>query len=100
MKLSCKKTIKTLKPFDIVEIEWIDTIGDDTGWRYISSVQNDWGDPEKLFHKTVGYFLAKTKLSLVVCQSIQKKIWYDNDRSTDGRMEIPLTAIKKIRKLK
>lgn len=82
-----------------IEIEWIDAVGD-SGWRYTNDIKDEWGDPEKLFHKTIGYFLARTKLSLVVCQSIQKKTWQDNDKSTDARIEIPLVAIRKIRRLK
>lgn len=85
-----------MKQFDKIEIEWLDSVMD-PGWKWLNNVEKDFGSTKQLSHVSIGYFLAKTKLSIIIAQSMQEKIFADGDRSTGFRLEIPLVAVKKIR---
>jgi len=88
-----------LKPYQKIEIEWFDSLSSG-GWVSLKNSKEERGDLDRLTHYSIGYFLEKTPFSVVICQSYQKKIFDDGDRNTDNRLEIPLGAIKKIKKIK
>jgi len=90
--------IEKIKPYQKIEVEWFDSLGS-SGWLSLKSAETEMGDIERLTNYSVGYFIKKTPFSIVICQSYQKKIFEEGDRNIDNRLEIPLGAIRKIKKL-
>ena len=87
-----------LKRWDKIEIEWIDSMSPNSKWKAIDSM--DWDDEEEyMSHRSCGYFLNKSKTSICVCQSYQKKIYSDGDRMMDNTIMIPICAFISVRKV-
>ena len=89
------KIIKKIKPFQKIEVKWLDVLGS-VGWLSLKSAEEEMGDIERLTHCSIGYFLKKTHYSIVICQSYQQKMFADGNRNTDQRLEIPLKTIREI----
>ncbi|HDY68436.1 hypothetical protein LCGC14_2861820 [marine sediment metagenome] len=87
------KKIK-IKKYQIIEIEWLDSLHT-TGWMKEESVQTT--PLEKMKHKTLGYFLREDEKSLLVIQSYGNFI--EGSPMVDGIMEIPKGCILRIKKL-
>lgn len=82
-----------MKQFQKLEIIWFDS-AHSTGWLKEDRVQCT--PYEALKHFTIGYFLRRSKFTIIVVQS------YNIDLSStqvDSIMEIPLRSIIKIKKL-
>ena len=84
---------------DIILIDWVDS-SFDRGWRTDKDVLNDY---EKggyaVDHKTVGFFFCVDKKLITVAQSVSNNgpSW---EKSSTERITIPLSAIKKMKKLR
>lgn len=88
------KTIPKLDRFEsMVEIKWVDSCHD-SGWTRLDKLDLD---DKYLFHKTVGYYLSRTKNAISVVQSCRTT--GDEGRSIDAIMTIPLVAISAIKVL-
>lgn len=89
-----------LKKFCKYEIEWIDTVSGFHNWSFIEDIKCNFSDLDILTHYSCGFLIAETKLSIILAMSIQKKIYSGNDRLVVDTIEIPKSAIKKIRLLR
>lgn len=92
MKVSFQKN-------DVLLIEWVDS-SFDRGWRSDKDVLSDYTrNGHAVDHRTVGFFFEVTKRVLTVAQSVSNNspFW---EKSSTERITIPLSAIKKIKKLK
>ena len=85
------------KKWDLLEIIWLDSMGQESGWRY----SRDLGLPDnEMLHYTVGYFLEETRRSVIVAQSQGTAKNLEGDVQVDNVMQIPKVSIEKIRKLR
>ena len=86
-----------LKQFDLIEIEWIDSVENTCGWTDLKTFDFN-RHYSHLPQKTVGYFIKETKdaISTSKCRS-----GYIDDNGCDfnGLWTIPKGCIKKIRKI-
>ena len=78
-----------MKPFKKMEITWLDSIHEG-GWRKLGDV--DFSE-NQLKHKTIGYLVFESKVSIAVAQSYGEE---REDPTIDSVMQIPKCAIKKI----
>jgi hypothetical protein len=76
-----------MKKYKIVEITWLDSLHR-AGW--LDKEEIEVTSLEGMTHKTIGYFFAEDKKSILVIQS------YNTDQA-DGIMEIPKKAILKVK---
>ena len=74
-----------MKKLDPVKVYWIDSMGN-SGWGSLREHSN-------MNCTTVGHFIEKTKDRLILAMN-------SSEYFTGDHMEIPLVAIKKIKKLK
>lgn len=81
------------KVFEKIEVEWDDSVMDQSGWVAIDDFNFD-NHLKAMRYFTSGYFLRKTENALFVCQS------YRPDGQLCGIMAIPFKAINKIIKVK
>jgi len=91
MKVSFQKN-------DILLIDWVDS-SFDRGWssdKEILSVYEKNG--YAVDHRTVGFFFSINKKVITVAQSVSNNSQYWEESSAE-RITIPLSAIKKIKKL-
>jgi hypothetical protein len=86
----------TMKNFTLIEILWVDSVHD-SGWHKMSEHEEEMKTAEKqMIHKTVGYIIHESKISIAVCQSygLNRK-----DPTLDSVMQIPKKCISKIKKI-
>lgn len=89
--------IKKFKKYQLLEIDWIDSVHDDGSWKRESFFAEDKDPDDGCCQKTAGYFLRETPKTLMVIQSRQL---YENNPLVDAMMQIPKVAISKIKELK
>lgn len=88
------KKIK-LKQWDKIEINWIDSIENTSGWT--RPVDFKWKDHyNALFHNLIGYYINECTDAITVCQAYA----LENENSFVGAFTVPKGCILKIRKLK
>jgi hypothetical protein len=85
--------VNTIDQYDIVKIEWIDTISDNSGWNETKSYDFASHEEQSLY-ETVGFFVNSTDLSVFVCMSAN----IDSD-ITGNMLSIPKTSIVSIKRL-
>ncbi len=86
-----------LKKFDLIEIDWDDSVENTSGWNDFDNFDFD-NHYQHLSQKTVGYFLKETKnaISTSKCRGLIEKY----GGQFNGVWTIPKGCIKKIKKLK
>lgn len=82
-----------IKKFTKIEIFWIDSVHD-SGWQQLSNFK---ASEEQMDHRTVGYVVHESNISLSVAQSFGEN---RNDTTIDSVMMIPKVSIIKIKKFK
>ena len=80
-----------MKKYQIVEIEWLDSMAA-SGWQRTVDIVSS--PLEGMAHKTLGYFFTENKRSILVVQSRRNDLEF-----LDGVFEIPKGCIIKIKKL-
>jgi hypothetical protein len=87
--------IVKLKKFDIVEIDFLDSIENTDGWTPLKkfNFKDHYGS---LAHRVTGYFVNQTKQAISVCQAHS----VENGEMVVGVWSVPIGAITKIRKFK
>ena len=87
-----------LKKYDLIEIEWMDSIENTSGWHTEKSFKFD-EHYSFLVQKTVGYLIKESKdaISTSKCRGM---ISHEGGFDFNGLWTIPKGCIKKIRKLK
>ena len=88
-------------PFDVVEVEWLDSVRASGGWTDLEQIATD-APTEALVHRTAGYLVAEDETSMLIAGSYQA--WLaegnsDKDRSLLGVIRIPDVAIVRTRVL-
>jgi len=72
----------------ILEVQWIDAQSEDE-WQLLDKI-----DTTPMYIKTIGYFIEKTDVDLIICRSLS------SDKGLEGRFHIPLKCIKKTKKIR
>lgn len=73
--------------FTGVEIEWLDSVRETTGWRFLSTYYTE---EDQLRHKSTGYLLEVTSTFVAICQSINLS---QDDPTIEGIFRIPIVSI-------
>jgi hypothetical protein len=83
-----------LKQFDLLKIDWVDSLSDESGW---TSLENyDYDDLYlNLIHQSVGYLIRESNKAITVAHSIR-----GNKTFMLGVITIPKGCIKRITKIK
>jgi hypothetical protein len=89
------------RPFPLVEIEWIDSIGG-TSWHTLEDLL-EIQDERFMVHRSAGYVVRQTDMSITLVGSYQEELG-DNDgpesRHVLGGTVIPRSAIRSVVKLR
>ena len=82
------------KQFDLLEIDWVDSLSDESGW---TSLENyDYDDLYlNLTHLSVGYLIKESKKAITLAHSIR-----ENQTFMLGVITIPKGCINHITKIK
>ena len=80
------------KMFEKIEVDWEDSVMDQSGWVDINNYDFD-GHLVAMKYFTSGYFVRKIENALFICQSFRP------DGQACGIISIPFTAIKRIIKV-
>lgn len=89
------KPKKQIKPGDIVEIIWVDSVGSN-GWQRLDAYTPE-SESKYTRHKTLGYFAWSDKDITGVYQSAS--LDRPDDKRIDGGFTIPTRAIESIKKI-
>lgn len=89
-----KKYKSKFKQFDLLEIDWADSLSDESGWESLENY--DYDDLySNIAHKSAGYLIRESQEAITLAHSIR-----NNKTFMLGVITIPKGCIKKIIKIK
>ena len=68
-------------PFDVVEVEWLDSVRASGGWTDLEQIPTD-APAEALVHRTAGYLVAEDETSMLLAGSYQA--WLPGGQQRQG----------------
>ena len=88
-----------MKKIQKVEIDWVDSTFEKSGWAFCNDVAQDLRKDGQEEFKSIGYLVEKTKNYILFCQSIHSN---KDKKLTKGTefFQIPTGCIKKIKYFK
>jgi len=90
--------IPKLKPFELIEIIWEDSMGTRHPW-YSKKEYQEWRDDDVMI-KTIGYFQEVHKGKLYLVRGFTFYLRDNQTEDLQSPFSLPMGCIKKIRKLK
>jgi hypothetical protein len=89
------KLLEKLKPFDKIELSWLDSVSDRTGWEVLEEYDFD-NHREAMNYISSGYFLKVHGDALFMCQSVRLD---EGCNHIGGIMSFPIQIITNIRRI-